>query len=388
MANDITKRMRYFDRQFLRAKDFQDEQAYHIDRRRKQNKLLRSPGIVEGLEITGTANSTEVTVKPGVAMDNLGREIFLTAPVQLPLSGQADGSSKVYIEYGEKESDLKSEGGVEGYTRIEEISHIKCTEGDIPPEAVGLGVVTIKNGQLNAFDGSSRIQAAIKAGSGEWNSINGICLNAIDRPMITRGWNKFASGHYQGIGRWGMFMEPHVLSLGIPNLAGKSFKFRAFDDNSTGVDLLTISREGNVYIKGYLDAKINLKGRYILDCVPTGSVSVGDVVVIDVDSIKAHPLGDLSTIPIRTTRECSVQVCGVVVEATSPGTASIAIGGICLCNVIGPIDPGDLLTTSETGGYAKKRVLGPDALGAIVGKSLGSLAAAGKGKIPILVMLQ
>lgn len=52
-----------------------------------------------------------------------------------------------------------------------------------------------------------------------------------------------------------------------------------------------------------------------------------------------------------------------------------------------PIKIGDLLTTSPTKGHAQ-RVLEPGkAIGAIIGKALGSLNK-GKGKIPVLVMLQ
>ncbi len=54
---------------------------------------------------------------------------------------------------------------------------------------------------------------------------------------------------------------------------------------------------------------------------------------------------------------------------------------------IAPIAVGDLLTTSSNQGYAQK-VLEPEkAIGAIVGKALKSLER-GKGKIPVLVMLQ
>jgi hypothetical protein len=54
---------------------------------------------------------------------------------------------------------------------------------------------------------------------------------------------------------------------------------------------------------------------------------------------------------------------------------------------IAPINIGDLLTTSPTKGHAQK-VLDPSkATGAIIGKALGSLNT-GKGKIPVMVMLQ
>jgi hypothetical protein len=54
---------------------------------------------------------------------------------------------------------------------------------------------------------------------------------------------------------------------------------------------------------------------------------------------------------------------------------------------IAPIKIGDLLTTSPTKGHAQKVLDSSQAVGAILGKALGSLKK-GKGKIPVLVMLQ
>jgi hypothetical protein len=68
----------------------------------------------------------------------------------------------------------------------------------------------------------------------------------------------------------------------------------------------------------------------------------------------------------------------------------VTLGAYAHCKVdadIAPIAVGDLLTTSPTKGHAQK-VLDPNkATGAILGKALGSLKK-GKGKIPVMVMLQ
>jgi hypothetical protein len=67
----------------------------------------------------------------------------------------------------------------------------------------------------------------------------------------------------------------------------------------------------------------------------------------------------------------------------------VTLGAFAHCKVdadIAPIKVGDLLTTSPTKGHAQK-VLAPEkAVGAVIGKALGSLKK-GKGKIPILVTL-
>ncbi len=68
----------------------------------------------------------------------------------------------------------------------------------------------------------------------------------------------------------------------------------------------------------------------------------------------------------------------------------VVLGAFAHCKVdadIAPIQVGDLLTTSPTKGHAQKILDPTRAPGVIVGKALGSLKK-GKGKIPVLVMLQ
>lgn len=81
----------------------------------------------------------------------------------------------------------------------------------------------------------------------------GIQLEAADRPIITRGWDTFSSGIYAGVGRWGLFMEPNVLALGTPNVAGKSFRLRAYNADSTSVDRFSVDMStGNTTVTGGL----------------------------------------------------------------------------------------------------------------------------------------
>ncbi len=68
----------------------------------------------------------------------------------------------------------------------------------------------------------------------------------------------------------------------------------------------------------------------------------------------------------------------------------VTLGAYAHCKVdadIAPISAGDLLTTSPTRGHAQKVLERGEAAGAIVGKALASLEG-GRGKIPVLVMLQ
>jgi hypothetical protein len=68
----------------------------------------------------------------------------------------------------------------------------------------------------------------------------------------------------------------------------------------------------------------------------------------------------------------------------------VTLGAFAHCKVdadIAPIKAGDLLTTSPTRGHAQKVLDSSKATGAIIGKALGALEK-GKGKIPVLVVLQ
>ena len=265
MAEDINKRMNFFNRQFLRASDFQDEQSYHIDRRRRHNRTMHSPGVAEGLDVTGSPGANEVLVSPGMAVDENGCEIVSVNQMNVPLIN-ASGTCHIYISYQELllPLDETHEGGVPGHKRITEQPLFTCVQGSISG-AVLLATVVLNSGKLVSMpDNNVRVRAEAAFGSNEINSSTGIRLSAEDRPVITRGWDKFESGKYTGLGRWGVFMEPHTLTFGIPNVPGKTFSFKAFNENSTGQDLITIGntdKESFLKVEGSINFK-NTRGGF------------------------------------------------------------------------------------------------------------------------------
>lgn len=121
---DATKRVNYFDRQFLRAADFQDEQTYDLDRRRRHNRLLHTPGVAEGLQVTGNVGDASVSVAAGTAYDGLGQEIVLSGAQQVSLSSISGATATAYItiSYSELASDPSTDPGVTGNsTRTSEV---------------------------------------------------------------------------------------------------------------------------------------------------------------------------------------------------------------------------------------------------------------------------
>jgi hypothetical protein len=130
------KRLNYFDHQFLREQDFKDEQNYHVEMRRRHNRLFHSWGVAEGLEVERKGEH-EIAISPGVALDAKGREIVLVDSVMRDLSSY-DRSSHVYITIGYNEAwdeaDLHAAGGVEGYARVMEAPKIAEAKDQLPAD--------------------------------------------------------------------------------------------------------------------------------------------------------------------------------------------------------------------------------------------------------------
>ncbi|HEX7240855.1 MAG TPA: hypothetical protein VF263_11350, partial [Longimicrobiaceae bacterium] len=125
-----TKRLNYFDHQFLRVDDFTDEQAYHLGMRRAHNRMLHTPGVAQGLALGYTG--TTVTVSAGVALDGEGREIVLRANGDLPVPAELAGKTAyVVLAYGERRTDATTETGAAGDRRWEEVPTLRLTEA--PP---------------------------------------------------------------------------------------------------------------------------------------------------------------------------------------------------------------------------------------------------------------
>lgn len=142
------KRLNYFTHQFLREQDFKDEQAYHLEMRRRHNRCLHAWGVVEGLEVR-KKGEREITIDPGMAMDGQGREIILALPVNRNLSHLGpDTHVYITIAYHENwdDADHTSAGGVRAYTRITESQQIEESKQQTPSDG---SVITLARVHLN-----------------------------------------------------------------------------------------------------------------------------------------------------------------------------------------------------------------------------------------------
>jgi len=162
------KRMNFFDRQFLRARDFQDEQAYHLDQRRRHNRLLHTPGVAEGLLVT-RVNASTVRVTGGTALDPQGRVIILSAErlVSIP-SGANATKMQLRVAYGEVASDPSADPGVTGQTRMTEAPSFSLLKtlpepaDTPPPDSLLLAEITLTGGQVTEVNNDVRSPAGAR----------------------------------------------------------------------------------------------------------------------------------------------------------------------------------------------------------------------------------
>ncbi|MGB8842765.1 MAG: hypothetical protein WCC64_17050, partial [Aliidongia sp.] len=113
-----TQRLKYFTGEFLQSGDFTDEQSYHVATRRLLNLELHLHGIVRGAHIVIDQNSVApvefLSVAPGFVIDQIGREIYVSAPYSLtPLLSRAGlqlGLNELWIVYTETASGSPAPG--------------------------------------------------------------------------------------------------------------------------------------------------------------------------------------------------------------------------------------------------------------------------------------
>jgi hypothetical protein len=138
----LGKRVTYFDRQFLRAEDFQVEQGYHLGRRRGISAGMFRPGVAVGLEVV-RVDAGSVRVTAGLAIDRLGREIVLDGDSGA-IPADPGAAVEVWIAYAEAPSDPVSYLGADEqrFTRIAEAPAIvPVPPGNVPADGIRLAVV-------------------------------------------------------------------------------------------------------------------------------------------------------------------------------------------------------------------------------------------------------
>jgi hypothetical protein len=218
-----TKRMNYYDHQFLGAADFKAEQDYHLGMRRLHNKLMHTWGVLDGLDVTATG--TTVAVAAGRAIDSDGCEIILSDRTPLDLSLQPAGTPIfITIAYKDRPSDHTAEAGGEGDTRIEEAPEVKAstTAPADKSKTLILAKVTRTGTTLGPFDLNDLTRAGVVIGSNvtvEKLTLKktGVADNA--QPFLTCGGANLAAFN-SNVSVNGT-LSTGILSIGDPNPAQK-----------------------------------------------------------------------------------------------------------------------------------------------------------------------
>lgn len=236
------------------------------------------------------------------------------------------------------------------------------------------------------------------------DSQKGFALPGSDLPIITRGFDGFgpnAPAAKQGLGRWGLFMEPYNLVLGMPHneVGERSVAIGRYLTDGTWEALFTVrNTDGLAWVRGEVScAALTIRGGADLAepfAMSEAEVSPGSVVVID----EQHP-GKLKLSAQAYDRKVAGVVSGaggvkagisMIQENALEAGQNVALTGRVYVRTdaaFGAVQPGDLLTTSDTPGHAMRASDHLKAPGAILGKAMTGLND-GKGLVLVLVTLQ
>jgi hypothetical protein len=156
MANDI-KRLNYFTGQYLVQEDFLDEQTYHKEMRWRRNRVLYGPGVLEGMLVSQNASKNGISISPGTALNDQGRElVFVDAATQAIPNGLT-GKVNVIISYEETPTDYHSVGEYKGATRFTEKPKI-----DIQVAPATVTQITLACLQLDANSSITSVDTTIR----------------------------------------------------------------------------------------------------------------------------------------------------------------------------------------------------------------------------------
>lgn len=199
----VEKRLRYFDGQFLVVDDFVDEQKYHIDRQRRQTRLLRTSGILEGLQVTqaeSAAESVSVEVAPGTAIDLKGRAIILSEKYIVDLTEHIGTTVTLAIAYVEEASDPPtSDRGSKALTRWHEqvaFEVVKDKEVSTLDSAIGIVKIIIdanRNIRINANHTYANFHSGVRFGNTTFGNSE-ISLKPVTRDRLQLTGNLTVSG--------------------------------------------------------------------------------------------------------------------------------------------------------------------------------------------------
>jgi hypothetical protein len=153
------RRLNFFAGQLLSAGDLQAEQDYQREKLRRHALALHGPGIVRGLEVRteddACAQSTQVHIGFGIAVDPLGELLVLPVCVQRVLPPAAEESLYLTLRLWDEPCDpTPGPDGAVVYAKVEEACVVGIGIG-VPPQALVLAVLQAQEGRWRVAVGRS-----------------------------------------------------------------------------------------------------------------------------------------------------------------------------------------------------------------------------------------
>ena len=156
--DEAPRRVNYYYGMVLGVDDFTAEQEYHRTMRYLNNRL-HGCGIVEGLQVT--IDSACAHVSPGWAIDALGREVVVTAPLCVDLTAIAAGRGSardLLLTWAENPgAKVPGPDGEDVFTRwVEQPELSLALPSPAPPGALVLARLTRRRSGAVSVDESMR----------------------------------------------------------------------------------------------------------------------------------------------------------------------------------------------------------------------------------------
>jgi hypothetical protein len=160
---DPPRRVNFFEGLLLTAADLAAEQDYHRDMRYLHNRL-HGFGTVSGLDVTVSRGRLQVSA--GVAIDSLGREIVVTAPLTVRLEPRRAGKRwvrDVVIEWAEvPDNPVPGPDGAAVFARwVEQPELVLTPRGKASP--VGLVLARVSRTHRGAVDVDTSVRRPLRA---------------------------------------------------------------------------------------------------------------------------------------------------------------------------------------------------------------------------------
>jgi hypothetical protein len=359
-----------------------------------------APGVISGLQVLATAGKADVLVKPGVAIDLLGRVIVLSETGRAEIGSNADAPGAApHLVNASAEGVIVPTAGLTG-TKVlvarwwetfdeQAFSDTGAMRTEHTPWLQIVSVNSFEEADIVRLDRTRIALSLIQFGEGaDVGKVTGSLPAATPRIKVD---NELEVRRIEFSPANGFSAEKvFTLSPLFGNVA--SVHMSALDPGlSIGAKEVRI--EGDLVVTGNAKFEGRKTGFVADEFCNRGSQPLerGDVVVLAAPTAggpnRLIPIPEVEIAATPTDR----RLCGIVSDGAEPGENGhmVTLGCWAHCKVdadLGAIETGDLLTSSPTPGHAQKVESPAQALGAVLGKALAPLTS-GQGVIPVLVSL-